>query len=181
MLATGAVAQRPPSAEIRFRSTGELDFPAGYREWVFLSSGLGMTYGPAQAAEGMPPRFDNVFVNPAAYRSFLATGRWPDQTIFVLEIRAAEANVSINNGGRTQGELIAVEAAVKDEARFPERWAYFAFPADHSAARALPRTASCFRCHAANGAVDNTFVQFYPLLREAAREKGTLGSAKKRP
>jgi hypothetical protein len=39
---------------------------------------------------------------------------------------------------------------------------------------ALPTTASCYACHSTNGAVDNTFVQFYPTLLDVAREKGTL-------
>ena len=30
-------------------------------------------------------KFDNVFVNPDGYRSFVATGTWPDKTVMVLE------------------------------------------------------------------------------------------------
>jgi hypothetical protein len=33
--------------------------PEGYREWVYLSSGLGMNYNPTA---GGPERFTNVFV-----------------------------------------------------------------------------------------------------------------------
>jgi len=70
----------------RYLPEGALQFPADYREWVFLSSGSGMTYGPAATAarEGVP-LFDNVFVNPSSYRSFLKTGRWPPKTTFMLE------------------------------------------------------------------------------------------------
>ena len=62
----------------QYTADGQLVFPKDYREWVFLSSGLGMTYGPAGAAANEAPRFDNVFVNRSAYKSFLASGRWPD-------------------------------------------------------------------------------------------------------
>jgi hypothetical protein len=31
----------------QFTSDGQLVLPKDYREWVYLSSGLGMTYGPA--------------------------------------------------------------------------------------------------------------------------------------
>lgn len=178
LLAASLASAQQAGPEIRFNAAGQLEFPANYREWVFLSSGLGMTYGPARAAAGAPPRFDNVFVNPSAYRAFLATGRWPEQTMFVLEIRESATNVSINNGGRTQGAVVAIEASVKDSARFAEKWAYFAFPDDRGAARALPRNARCFQCHFAKGALDNTFVQFYPALLEIARQKGTLGPAR---
>jgi hypothetical protein len=161
-----------------FASDGKLVRPADYREWVFVTSGLGMTYGPAKADEGRPPRFDNVFVTRAAYREFLKSGTWPDRTMFILEVRRSEERVSINNGGRTQGELVAIEAAVKDRSRYPGGgWAYFSFDGPDGPAEAaapLPASASCLSCHADHGAVDHTFVQFYPTLFEAAKRHGTL-------
>ena len=35
--------------------------------------------------------FDNVFVNPEAYRAFQATGTWPDKTVMLLEARQAQS------------------------------------------------------------------------------------------
>jgi hypothetical protein len=62
-------------AQPRYTGDGQLTLPSDYREWVFLSSGLGMTYDPPNApGMKMEPSFTNVFVNPAAYRSFVATG-----------------------------------------------------------------------------------------------------------
>ena len=166
------------SPEAQFTEKNELIRPQNYREWVFLSSGLGMTYGPA--ASGGEPRFDNVFVNPDAYRAFLQTGKWPDKTIFALEIRRSSSQGSINRGGHFQADIAAVEFEVKDESRFPGKWAYFGFngPAEKmpAAANALPATASCHTCHSANAAVEHTFVQFYPTLLEIARKKGTLNA-----
>jgi hypothetical protein len=162
----------------RYDAEGRLVFPADYREWVYLTSGLGMTYGPAAQAAGRPPMFDNVFVNRDSYRAFLDSGRWPERTIFVLEIRGGEEHVSINNGGRTQGAVRAIEMAVKDEARFPDTaWGYFEFgapPKVASASARLPATASCYACHKTNAAVEQTFVQFYPTLMDVARAKGTV-------
>ena len=191
--AFAAAAQRAPSSRpadavtagegVVFNAAGELVRPADYREWVFLSSGLGMTYGPAQAAPpagaaARPPMFDNVFVTRSAYRAFMNTGRWPDKTMFVLEIRRSLENVSINNGGRTQGDVVVIESAVKDVERFKATggWAYFDFGGGErarTAAAPLPATASCYNCHATNTAVENTFVQFYPELLAAARKHGT--------
>jgi hypothetical protein len=164
--------------DVRFTADNQLIRPANYREWVFLSSGLGMTYGP-NAAPG-EPRFDNVFVNPDAYRAFLATGTWPDGTIFALEVRRSSSKGSINKGGHFQADLAAVEFEVKDSRRFSSGWAYFGFngPEEKLAAtaKALPATASCHACHRTNGAVQHTFVQFYPTLLEVAKKKGTLRS-----
>lgn len=161
-----------------YSEDGRLLRPADYRDWVFVTSGLGMTYGPAKAEEGREPRFDNVFVTRAAYREFLGSGKWPEGTMFILEVRAAEANVSINNGGRTQGGLIAIEAAVKDKGRFPEGgWGYYSFDGPDGPtndAAPLPATESCYSCHREKAAVENTFVQFYPTLLDAAKRHGTV-------
>ena len=162
-----------------FTNSGQLVRPLDYRSWVFVTSGLGMTYGPAQPAAGRPPLFDNVFVTRDAYMTFLGSGTWPDKTMFILEGRRAETNVSINNGGHTQGEVAFIEAAVKDVGRFKNTggWGYFSFDSRDGlvdSAAPLPATARCYACHAANTAVDNTFVQFYPDLFAVAKAKGTI-------
>lgn len=173
-----AGAERPASDDApQFTADGQLIRPKNYREWIYLSSGLGMTYGPAaEARRDHSPEFDNVFVTPAAYRVFKETGKWPDKTMFALEVRHSESKGSINNGGHFQGELAAVEVEVKDEKRFPGKWAFFGFGTSLSSAKAVPTSASCYSCHGTHGAVDNTFVQFYPTLLEVARSKGTLKS-----
>lgn len=148
-----------------FTDGGLLKRPQDYREWIFLSSGLGMTYGPMAAEMPMDnPPFDNVFVNREAYRGFRNTGHWPDKTIFVLEIRASESKGSINQGGHFQSKPIAMEIHVKDEKRFPGKWAFFEFANGAETARLIPASASCYSCHQQHGAVDTTFVQFYPTL-----------------
>ena len=38
----------------------------------------------------------------------------------------------------------------------------------------IPPMAGCNACHNKSGAVENTFVQFYPTLLEVAQAKGTL-------
>ena len=160
----------------RFTSAGELIRPVDFREWVFVTSGLGMTYN-TPATANPSPSFTNVYVNPSSHRAFLKTGQWPDQTIFVLEVRASASEGSINKGGSYQTGLVAIEAEVKDERRFPGKWAFFAFGRSaelNDRVAALPGTASCYTCHSANGAVDNTFVQFYPTLMEVARRMGTV-------
>jgi hypothetical protein len=98
--------------------------------------------------------------------------------MFILEIRRSVDNVSINNGGHTQGDVVAIEASVKDSQRYPNGgWAYFSFNGRESLAAApLPETASCYSCHGANAAVEKTFVQFYPTLFEVARRLGTVRS-----
>jgi hypothetical protein len=175
-LAAWALSAQQTGYEPQYTAAGELMLPKDYREWIFLSSGLGMTYGPAGSGNSQDPRFDNVFVSPSSYRAFLATGQWPDKTVFILEVRRSVEKGSINNGGRYQSEIASVEAAVKDEKRFPQRWAYFGF-GHGDRAQPAPPTSVCNSCHGRNAAVENTFVQFYPTLLEVATEKKTLNAS----
>jgi hypothetical protein len=158
----------------QFTADGQMRFPKDYREWVFLSSGLGMTYGPAAAETREELRFDNVFVNRSAYKSFLASGRWPDKSVFILEIRKSQSEGSINKSGHFQTSAAAIEVHVKDKKRFTGNWAFFGFGEGKQTAKQIPMSASCYSCHRDHGAVDTTFVQFYPTLLDAAKANHTL-------
>lgn len=154
-----------------FESDGRLKFPGSYREWIFLSSGLDMSYGAAPQGHSM---FDNVFVEPTAYRQFVRTGTWPDGTLLVLESRVAAEKGSINQHGRFQaGETMGVEVHVKDGKRFQGGWAFFSFDGGRPA-QMLPMSKDCYSCHQQHAAVDTTFVQFYPTLLPIATRMGTL-------
>ena len=180
MIALGLVSgfgqySTPPTLGPEYASDSQLKFPVPYREWVYLTTGFDMSYNPGTQMDHH--MFDNVFVNPESYKAFVATGTWPDKTMLVLEGRGAESKGSINQRGNYQGtELMGVEVHVKDEARFPGKWAFFAFD-DGKTAKMIPTSASCYSCHAAHAAVDTTFVQFYPTLLPIAKSKGTLSAS----
>jgi hypothetical protein len=95
--------------------------------------------------------------------------------MFVLEVRGAEGRGSINQKGNYQGAIMGLEVHVKDTAHFPGNWAFFGFD-DSKTARMTPTSAACYSCHAAHGAVDTTFVQFYPTLLPIAKSKNTLAA-----
>jgi hypothetical protein len=169
--ALAASAQRP-----LYDKNGNLLGPANYREWVYLTSGIDMSY--TAGANPDHSMFDNVFVNREAYEDFLKTGTWPDKTEIVLEVREAKSRGSINLRGHYQGaELMGFEVHVKDEARFPDKWAFFDFDSPSGTGTLIPQKAPCYSCHTAHGAVDTTFVQFYPTLLPIAEEKHTLSKA----
>lgn len=158
-----------------YTADGNLKFPTQYREWVYLSSGVDMSYSPNMSMDHS--MFDNVFVNPEAYRSFLQTGTWPDKTMLVLEGRVAGTKGSINKAGHFQtAEIMGREVHLKDEARFPGKWAFFNSD-DGMTGKLLPREMDCYSCHEQHGAVDTTFVQFYPTLMEIAKKRNTLSAA----
>jgi hypothetical protein len=166
----GTTAEAPT-----YTSDGRLVFPANYRQWIYLTSGVDMSYSPNRMATDHS-MFDNVFVNPEAYKKFLETGTWPDKTMLVLEARMAGSNASINKSGHFQtGDVMAREVHVKDEARFPGKWAFFGFD-ESDTAKQVPTDAACYSCHEQHAAVDTTFVQFYPTLLEIAKKNGTLSA-----
>lgn len=168
-----APQQRPDgSDEPRYTRDNRMLRPSNYGEWIWLSSSLGMSYTPGPPDEN--PSFANVFVNPSAYRSFVSTGKWPDKTVLVLEVRSSVSKSSINQKGRVQGPVTGVEVHVKDERRFPGKWAFFGFENSVQSGSLFPKSADCYSCHEQHGAVDTTFVQFYPTLMDVAKQKGTV-------
>ena len=155
---------------------GSLVPPADYREWIFLTSSFDMDYGQ-RAMAGMHHMFDNVFVQAEAYHVFLRTGTWPDHTLIVKEPRGAASKASINRRGNFQTtDLMGLELHLKDSARFPGGWAFFVTDGSSPAQR-IPEQAECYTCHRGHGAVESTFVQFYPTLLPIARKLGTLSAA----
>ena len=176
LLCAAAVdSQTPaPSAPV-YTNSGELLPPTQYREWVYLSTGMNMSYIKRLSGAGHD-MFSNVFVNPEAYREFLRTGSWPDKTVLVLEVRGATSKGSINKHGFYQGtDIMGLELHVKD-ARFQGGWAFFADNGGKPA-KQIPYQADCYGCHRDHAAVDTTFVQFYPTLLPVAAAKGTLSAA----
>ena len=177
-----AGAQQPAGDGPVFTADGRLQRPTNYREWVFLTSSYNLTYGPAAANQDtrIPP-FNNVFVNPSSYREFMKTGKWPDRTIFILEVRRASNSGLLMKDRRFQTETTGLEANVKDAA-LPDGWGWFGFldgakSRDAAAPLSNAFKGGCFDCHTQHGAVEKTFVQFYPELYDVAKRMGTVNQA----
>src|SRR5271168_1468590 len=130
LLFTAALLKSAPAPGMfgpEYTSDNQLKLPENYRQWTYLTTGFDMSYNP----NGMPMdhhMFDNVFASPEAYKSFVETGTWPDKAVLMLEDRKAQGKGSINQRGNFQStEVMGREAHVKDEARFPGKWAFFIF------------------------------------------------------
>ena len=179
VLAVATGAQQPQADGPTYQDGTNLVLPADYRSWPFIGAGLGMSYVEGGGTpESENPLFSHAFVNPSSHRSFMDTGTWPDGTVVMLEFRRSASEGSINVSGRFATDLAFLEAEVKDS-RFPDGWAYFNFgPGDGLREATPPLTgdavSACVECHSESGAVERTFVQFYPTLLDVAREKGTL-------
>jgi hypothetical protein len=163
----------------QYDAKGDLMRPADYREWMFLSAGYGMNYSPGPGSHEM---FTNVFVQRWAYDEFAKSGKWPEQSMFVIDERDTASRSSINQKGHYQTDLMGLAVEVKDSARNPDKWSYYGFDADGSgtekAAGAMPHANPCWSCHEAHAAVEHTFVQFYPTLKVVAKKFGTYNEAR---
>ncbi|MFN7919506.1 MAG: cytochrome P460 family protein [Bryobacteraceae bacterium] len=157
----------------RYAEGNRLLRPEGYREWVFTGANYGMSYTEGDpAAASKPKTFHNIYIQPEAYRHYAKTGQFPDQTMLVMEIVKAGTNASINKQGMFEDEFVGIEVALKDEKKFPEKWAYFKFFESDGKiladSKPFPKEA-CWDCHNKHAAVDNVFVQFHAVLKNARK------------
>jgi hypothetical protein len=159
----------------RFDEDGLLLRPDGWQRWTLAGSSLGLGYTPRTRGTG-PGTFKHVYINPSSFDHYVQTGEFPDQTMLVLAVYSSEDRAEPAENGWYPDRLRAMEAAVKDEERFEGGWAYFDLdlgPDSNDGAKAFPAE-RCASCHDQHAAVDNVFVQFYPVLRDARAvfEKG---------
>jgi hypothetical protein len=146
--------------------------PPTNRQWIYLTTGFDMSYNPTlRMGHHM---FDNVFVNPEAWRAFPAGGHVAGGHDAGARGRGARDKGSINRQGQFQDAgVMALEVHVKDSARFRGGWAFFVFGDDASRTAAMiQEKADCYACHQLHAAVDTTFVQFYPTLLPLAGGEG---------
>ena len=170
-----AAAQQPETPVFEGKNT--LLRPLNYREWVFVGSSRGLSYArnpqaQDQAAD-MGEMYHNVYINPAAYREFSRTGKFPEGTTMAMELASADTKREPGLQGSYEKDLIGLEVSVKDSRRFEGGWAYFNFSNGSGSsykakAEPFPASAGCVSCHKQNAATDNVFTQFYPVLRAAA-------------
>lgn len=175
------VSHAQEMATATYTADGAVNAPTDWRKWVFV--GAPLTPNALNGGQAPFPEFHNVYVEPGAFATYSATGKWPEGTQIAKELTLVrkgdscdEANGScgeVSGQGYFQGEFAGLELTVKDNARFPDQpggWAYFSFghhaPPYAKTAKAFPAE-SCNACHEASAADDFVFTQFYPVLRAA--------------
>jgi hypothetical protein len=157
-----------PKDAPQYDKDGALLRPKDFHSWVFVGASIGLSYAKNSDMSG-PGMFHNVYTQPESYQEFLKTGKFPEKTIFIIEMYDSAQNVTIAKHGYTEGDAMGMDVSVKDHEHFPDGWAYFNFAYDNGKfaekAKAFAKD-SCFSCHAQHGAADNVFTQFYPVLRK---------------
>ena len=151
---------------------GELVRPTGYRSWVYI--GTPVTPHDLNGGKAAFPEMHNVYIDPASYKHYTATGKFKEGTILVKELVSVGATSASSGKGYFEGEFIGLEAEVKSKEHFPDEpgnWAIFSFTSPEDGIlkdkAAIIPVAQCVACHQANAADDNVFTQYYPVLRAA--------------
>jgi hypothetical protein len=163
----GVPPAETPAVVPQYDKDGALIRPKDFYAWEFVGSSIGLSYLKNSDRYG-PGMFHNVYTQPEAYREFLKTRKFPEKTIFIIDMRDSRQEVSIAKHGYTEGENMGLDVSVKDHQHFPEGWAYFNFEYNDGKlaekANSHPKD-QCFSCHSVHAASDNVFTQYYPVLR----------------
>lgn len=175
-----AKSRESRSAEMalpEYNEAGGLLRPEGYERWTLVGTSIGVDYSKDKDADADKPGiFHNVYMQPEAFDHYVATGEFPEQTVFVVTNNPPTTKGGeddINRRGLFADDPTGLEVSVKDSQRFDEGWGYFMYygtKGPRSAAKPLGRTA-CYDCHAEHGEDDAVFVQFYSVLKAARARK----------
>lgn len=166
-----------------YTADGRMNRPDNIDQWVFMGASLGMGYSAANFNPESPGMFQIAVMEPTAYEAFLETGKFANGTMFALLFYSAPGRVSTNRSGFVLGNIMGTQIHVIDESRFKDGFNFFSFEPGQDIVEVLPDGNGCVTCHAANGAYDGVFAQFYPSIRhkipKAALEKSLARGTEK--
>jgi hemerythrin-like domain-containing protein len=134
----------------RFTAEGELIRPEGWEAWVMTGASIGLSYAepgaPTPASDG-PGMFHNVYMQPWAYRHFLDTGEFAEETMFILAFYGASQDADPAQSGFFEGELAPVmEVHLKKQDLHESGWGFYGFSGDAESAEMIVGTAPCYSC-----------------------------------
>lgn len=154
----------------QFEGADTLLRPEGFRNWMMVDRSSAAEIGAAYAAHPGAAFGATVYVNPAAYRAYLASGSFPDGTLLLWESSDTPHGGGTRDDERSAGsprrDRIApvLLASVKDSSRFANGWAFFDFTGSAGQilpkARPLPESSGCGTCHRRDAPLDHVFTTF---------------------
>lgn len=175
-----AIGSNPAYPEIDippvWASDGKLIQPKDFREMIFIGAPLtpnGLNNGKANF-----PEFHNVYVQPAAFKAYRATGKWPEGTMMIKELQLVDdpkgdfpdgSRLLPSGRGYFPGAVNGLDVAVKDSKRFSatNNWGYFNFnhaAPPYLAAATVKPVEQCAGCHIANAHEDMVYVKLYKSI-----------------
>jgi hypothetical protein len=147
---------------------GKISLPKDYRTtWRYLGSWA----VPMKKAPGRG--FHDVFTQPEAVEAYKKTGKFPDGTVLIKEIRKIQGGKMTTGQVYWAGDIDSWFVMVKDEkGRFKDNpnwgkgwgWALFK-PADPQKNVSTNYQKDCFGCHIPAQKTDWVYMQGYPTLK----------------
>lgn len=157
---------------------GNITLPSDFRaRWVHLGTWVATSKVPipgAAAEQTSPgPGLHEVYTQPESVKAYKKTGKWPDGTALVMEVRAIQWDDVPTGHVMYAGEGAQWFIMVKDtKGRFKnnpnwgEGWGWALFKADAPKKNVSPNYKNdCLGCHEVAKETDWVFVHGYPTLR----------------
>ena len=149
----------------QFKTDGTVILPVNYHQWVHVGtfikeSGINIFDNSTITA----PLIGNTYIEPSAYRYYMATGKWADGSQIVKEFTEALTGYNCDNknthicktaigSGIYQNNYAGFGYMVKDKTRYPDEAGNWAFFTSGHLKPPYPETArlkdkgSCSACH----------------------------------
>lgn len=169
---------------------GKLLRPTGFEKWVVVGTSIGLGYSDGDSDDPKNPgTFHNVYLQPEAFDHYVETGKFPEQSVFIVtnnHSQPAKTKGAVSRTGFVAAPTSGLEIAIKDSKKYPDGWAYFMFHDKPGKAAPQLRTGEkafdrkdCFDCHAEHAAEDNVFTQFYSVLTDSRAKRLATDAAAK--
>src|SRR4030095_3193602 len=131
-------------------------YPAGYRRWARVMSGL---IGPQSPAFALNGGIHHIYANEKAMEGY-RTGRFPDGSVLVADFLETRERAGITTEGPRQSRDVMLKAG----RRYPETggWGFEQFRGDSQTDRMVTAqiATKCFACHAQQKEYDSVFSRF---------------------
>jgi hypothetical protein len=159
--------------------SGSISPPKDFRiAWVHLGTWVATSKAPVPGAESVQTTpgagLHDVYTQPESVKAYQKTGRWPDGTVVVKEVRAISWDDLPTGHVMYAGERAECFVMVKDaKGRFKgnphwgDGWGWALFrSADPKKNVSASYKADCMSCHEVAKDTDRVFVHGYPTLRK---------------
>jgi len=141
------------SVSLWAKANDAVPYPAGYRQWAHVSSGL---IGPQSPAFESSGGIHHIYANEKAMEGY-RTGRFPDGSVLVADFLETRESAGVT----TEGPRRRIDVMVKDSKRYATTggWGFEQFRGDSQTDRMVTAeiAAKCFACHAQQKERDSVF------------------------
>ena len=159
--------------------SGSISLPKDFRgNWIHLGTWVATSKAPVPGAESAQTTpgagLHDVYTQPESVKAYQKTGRWPDGTVIVKEVRAISWDDLPTGHVMYAGDRAECFVMVKDaKGRFKgnphwgDGWGWALFrSADPKKNVSTGYKTDCMGCHEVAKDTDRAFVNGYPTLRK---------------